>query len=147
MCKMQTWSHYTKRQIEPKSLLYKLARYVTFQICKIQKRESSNPKSGFSFRDSLNWGISLGSQIRSEPMEYLKWAGQGIRSAVHAYNSINPATLSGAIDIVVCEHENGDLVASPFQVRFGKLGVLSPKEKIVHLSVNGSTVKEMIFIV
>ena len=79
-------------------------------------------------------------------MEYLKWASQGIRSAVHAYNSINPATLSGAIDIVVCEHENGDLVASPFQVRFGKLGVLSPKEKIVHLSVNGSTVKEMIFI-
>ena len=80
-------------------------------------------------------------------MEYLKWAGQGIRSAVHAYNSINPATLSGAIDIVVCEHENGDLVASPFQVRFGKLGVLSPKEKIVHLSVNGSTVKELIFII
>lgn len=76
-------------------------------------------------------------------MEYLKWAGQGIRSAVHAYNSINPATLSGAIDIVVCEHENGDLVASPFQVRFGKLGVLSPKEQIVHLSVNGSTVKDL----
>ena len=47
MCKMQTWSHYTGRQIEPKSLLYKLARYVTFQIFKSQKRESTNPKSGF----------------------------------------------------------------------------------------------------
>ena len=75
-------------------------------------------------------------------MEYLKWAGQGIRSAVHAYNSINPATLSGAIDIIVCEHDDDSLVSSPFHVRFGKLGVLSPKEKIVNINVNGNAIKE-----
>lgn len=35
--------HITGRQIEPKSLLYKLARYVTFKL-KSQKREFRNPK-------------------------------------------------------------------------------------------------------
>ncbi|KAG0057915.1 Nuclear elongation and deformation protein 1, partial [Linnemannia elongata] len=37
------------------------------------------------------------------------------------YNEINPATLSGAIDVVVVEQANGDLACSPFHVRFGKL--------------------------
>ena len=39
-------------------------------------------------------------------------------------NSINAATLSGAIDIIVCEKDNGDLKSTPFHIRFGKLGVL-----------------------
>jgi phosphatidate phosphatase LPIN len=36
------------------------------------------------------------------------------------YKDINPATLSGAIDVVVVEDENGNLSCSPFHVRFGK---------------------------
>ncbi|KAJ3044700.1 hypothetical protein HDV00_001104 [Rhizophlyctis rosea] len=52
------------------------------------------------------------------------------------YTEINPATLSGAIDIIVVEQENGDLVSSPFHVRFGKLKVLRPHEKKVEVSVN-----------
>lgn len=38
---------------------------------------------------------------------------------------------SGAIDIVVVEQEDGTFLASPFHVRFGKLGVLRAKEKLV----------------
>ena len=47
------------------------------------------------------------------------------------YSEINAATLTGAIDVVVVEQEDGTLKSSPFHVRFGKLGVLQAKEKIV----------------
>src|SRR6266496_5598405 len=41
------------------------------------------------------------------------------------------ATLSGAIDVVVIEQEDGDLACSPFHVRFGKFSLLLPSEKKV----------------
>lgn len=47
------------------------------------------------------------------------------------YNEINGATLTGAIDVIVVEHADGSFVCSPFHVRFGKLGVLRSREKIV----------------
>jgi len=56
------------------------------------------------------------------------------------YNEINPATLTGAIDVIVVEQADGTFVSSPFHVRFGKLGVLKAKEKIVDLEVNGEPV-------
>ncbi|KAH8201808.1 hypothetical protein TruAng_004072 [Truncatella angustata] len=34
------------------------------------------------------------------------------------WNSINPSILSGAIDVIVIEHEDGSLACSPFHVRF-----------------------------
>jgi phosphatidate phosphatase LPIN len=53
-------------------------------------------------------------------------------SSVHTfYNELNPATLSGAIDIVVVKQADGQLSSSPFHVRFGKLSVLRPQEKKV----------------
>ncbi|KAI1064684.1 hypothetical protein LB507_000146 [Fusarium sp. FIESC RH6] len=54
-----------------------------------------------------------------------------------AWNSINPATLSGAIDVIVVEHEDGSLVCSPFHVRFGKFSLLRPSDKKVEFKVNG----------
>lgn len=47
------------------------------------------------------------------------------------YNDINAATLTGAIDVVVVEQPDGSFNCSPFHVRFGKLGVLRSKEKVV----------------
>lgn len=70
-------------------------------------------------------------------MDYVKSFGSYIRDA---YNNLNPATLSGAIDIIVAQHPDGELTTSPFHVRFGKLGVLSPKEKIINISINGEVV-------
>lgn len=49
------------------------------------------------------------------------------------YTEINPATLTGAIDVVVVEQEDGSLHCSPFHVRFGKLGVLRSREKVVRM--------------
>ena len=73
-------------------------------------------------------------------MDYVKSFGSYIRDA---YNNLNPATLSGAIDIIVAQHPNGELTTSPFHVRFGKLGVLSPKEKIINISINGEVVDDI----
>ena len=47
------------------------------------------------------------------------------------YNEINSATLTGAIDVVIVKQEDGSYHSSPFHVRFGKLGVLRAREKIV----------------
>ena len=57
-------------------------------------------------------------------------------SVSKTWNSINPATLSGAIDVIVVEHEDGTLACSPFHVRFGKFSLLRPHEKKVEFRVN-----------
>ena len=49
------------------------------------------------------------------------------------YSEINAATLTGAIDVIVVEQEDGTFKSSPFHVRFGKLGVLKAREKIVSI--------------
>lgn len=58
--------------------------------------------------------------------------------AVNYYQSVNPSTLTGAIDVIVVERptESGDveLACSPFHVRFGKLSVLRPVDKKVRSS-------------
>ncbi|XP_076807035.1 phosphatidate phosphatase LPIN1-like isoform X2 [Clavelina lepadiformis] len=59
------------------------------------------------------------------------------------YNQINPATLTGAIDILVVEQPDGTLLASPFHVRFGKLGVLRAKEKLVNITVNDERIRDL----
>ncbi|TGJ84541.1 hypothetical protein E0Z10_g4253 [Xylaria hypoxylon] len=67
-------------------------------------------------------------------MQYVRNISDSVSTA---WNSINPATLSGAIDVIVIEQENGDLCCSPFHVRFGKFSLLRPYEKKVEFKVNG----------
>ena len=59
-------------------------------------------------------------------------------SVSKTWNSINPATLSGAIDVIVIEQEDGSLACSPFHVRFGKFSLLRPFEKKVEFKFNGA---------
>ncbi len=54
-----------------------------------------------------------------------------IRPIAQWYSEINSATLTGAIDVLVVEQEDGTFLSSPFHVRFGKMGVLKAREKIV----------------
>ncbi|KAK6168129.1 hypothetical protein SNE40_022017 [Patella caerulea] len=53
------------------------------------------------------------------------------------YNEINSATLTGAIDVVITQQEDGTYTSSPFHVRFGKMGVLRSREKVVDIEING----------
>ncbi|OTA98906.1 hypothetical protein M426DRAFT_97967 [Hypoxylon sp. CI-4A] len=67
-------------------------------------------------------------------MQYVRNISDSVSTA---WNSINPATLSGAIDVIVVQHEDGSLCCSPFHVRFGKFSLLRPYEKKVEFRVNG----------
>ncbi|XP_068919685.1 phosphatidate phosphatase LPIN3 [Petaurus breviceps papuanus] len=56
------------------------------------------------------------------------------------YESLNAATLSGGIDVLVVKQPDGSFLCSPFHVRFGKLGVLRSREKVVDIEINGEPV-------
>ncbi|XP_024916276.1 phosphatidate phosphatase LPIN3 isoform X2 [Cynoglossus semilaevis] len=56
------------------------------------------------------------------------------------YRGLNPATLTGGIDVIVVRQADGSFQCSPFHVRFGKLGVLRSKEKIVDIEINGESI-------
>ncbi|NXQ42324.1 LPIN3 phosphatase, partial [Catharus fuscescens] len=56
------------------------------------------------------------------------------------YQELNPATLSGCIDVIVVRQPDNSFKCSPFHVRFGKLGVLRSKEKVVDIEINGEPV-------
>ncbi|KAJ3904324.1 nuclear elongation and deformation protein 1 [Lentinula edodes] len=74
-------------------------------------------------------------------MNYIRGAVNAISAPYQYYKDINPATLTGAIDVIVIQRpaDNGgtELACSPFHVRFGKWQVLRPSEKKVTVSVNG----------
>ncbi|CEF66246.1 Lipin, N-terminal domain and LNS2, Lipin/Ned1/Smp2 domain and HAD-like domain-containing protein [Strongyloides ratti] len=53
---------------------------------------------------------------------------------------MNGANLSGAIDVIVVELPNGDLVSTPFHVRFGKYGVFYSGDKVIDIKINGQDI-------
>lgn len=70
--------------------------------------------------------------LQSQTMNYVgQLAGQVLVTVKELYKGINQATLSGCIDVVVVRQQDGSYQCSPFHVRFGKLGVLRSKEKVV----------------
>ncbi|XP_075971052.1 phosphatidate phosphatase LPIN isoform X2 [Anticarsia gemmatalis] len=70
-------------------------------------------------------------------MYSMNYIGKFIANFRDFYNEINGATLTGAIDVVVVEQPDGSFTCSPFHVRFGKLGVLRSRFKVVDLELNG----------
>lgn len=67
-------------------------------------------------------------------------AGQVFVQVKELYRGLNPATLSGCIDVIVVRRLDGSLQCSPFHVRFGKMGVLRSREKVVDMEINGEPV-------
>ncbi|CAN9506928.1 unnamed protein product [Ophioblennius macclurei] len=67
-------------------------------------------------------------------------AGQVFVQVKELYRGLNPATLSGCIDVIVVRQPDGSLLCSPFHVRFGKMGVLRSREKVVDIEINGESV-------
>ncbi|XP_068063631.1 phosphatidate phosphatase LPIN3 isoform X2 [Anomalospiza imberbis] len=78
---------------------------------------------------------------RSQTMNYVGQLAESIFTTVkEMYQDLNPATLSGCIDVVVVRQPDNSFKCSPFHVRFGKLGVLRSKEKVVDIEINGKPV-------
>uniref|UniRef100_A0A3P8ZQP3 phosphatidate phosphatase n=1 Tax=Esox lucius TaxID=8010 RepID=A0A3P8ZQP3_ESOLU len=83
-----------------------------------------------------------GSILDVDTMNYVgQLAGQVLVTVKELYKGINQATLSGCIDVVVVRQPNGTFQCSPFHVRFGKLGVLRSKEKVIDIEINGEPVE------
>ncbi|NWV01275.1 LPIN1 phosphatase, partial [Upupa epops] len=83
------------------------------------------------------WNRNLNVQT----MNYVgQLAGQVFVTVKELYKGLNPATLSGCIDIIVVRQPDGNLQCSPFHVRFGKMGVLRSREKVVDIEINGEAV-------
>uniref|UniRef100_A0A3B4UFU3 phosphatidate phosphatase n=2 Tax=Seriola dumerili TaxID=41447 RepID=A0A3B4UFU3_SERDU len=81
-----------------------------------------------------------GFQTR-QTMNYVgQLAGQVFVQVKELYRGLNPATLSGCIDVIVVRQPDGSLQCSPFHVRFGKMGVLRSREKVVDMEINGEPV-------
>uniref|UniRef100_A0A665WKU1 phosphatidate phosphatase n=1 Tax=Echeneis naucrates TaxID=173247 RepID=A0A665WKU1_ECHNA len=68
-------------------------------------------------------------------------AGQVLVTVKELYKGINQATLSGCIDVIVIRQPDGTFQCSPFHVRFGKLGVLRSREKVIDIEINGEPVE------
>ena len=72
--------------------------------------------------------ITTEIERKGKRMNYFKGLVSNVKGF---YDGINPATLTGAIDVIVVKQEDGTYIGSPFHVRFGKLGVLRAREKVV----------------
>ncbi|MCJ8731736.1 hypothetical protein PDJAM_G00202900 [Pangasius djambal] len=70
----------------------------------------------------------------------MNYVGQLLGTVRELYKGLNQANLSGCIDVVVVKRPDGSFQCSPFHVRFGKLGVLRSREKVIDIEVNGSPV-------
>ncbi|CAJ0591557.1 unnamed protein product [Cylicocyclus nassatus] len=70
----------------------------------------------------------------------MDYAYRVLRNMRYFYNTINPATLSGAIDVIVVEQPDGEYKSTPFHVRFGKYGVFSHSDKYVDIQINGEEI-------
>ncbi|XP_016126235.1 phosphatidate phosphatase LPIN2 isoform X2 [Sinocyclocheilus grahami] len=91
-----------------------------------EQDESSFLRASWSWADTMNYVGQL--------------AGQVLVTMKELYKGINQATLSGCIDVVVVRQKDGTYQCSPFHVRFGKLGVLRSKEKVIDIEINGEPV-------
>ncbi|XP_061652262.1 phosphatidate phosphatase LPIN2 isoform X2 [Phyllopteryx taeniolatus] len=95
--------------------------------------DSSELEDSLTFRSS--WSLV-------DTMNYVgQLAGQVLVTVKELYKGINQATLSGCIDVVVVRQRDDTYQCSPFHVRFGKLGVLRSKEKVIDIEVNGEPVE------
>ncbi|EFO19745.1 lipin 3 [Loa loa] len=70
----------------------------------------------------------------------MNYAYRLLDNVKYFYKTLNPASLSGAIDLIVVEQPDGSYLSTPFHVRFGKYGVLNSDEKYVDITVNGEEI-------
>ncbi|XP_063298220.1 phosphatidate phosphatase LPIN1 isoform X2 [Pelobates fuscus] len=119
------------------------AEHLTTHQLQEEKEETLSEDQGEDRRLTLA-GIPLGLEYHwswAQTMNYVgQLAGQVFVTVKELYRGLNPATLSGCIDVIVVRQPNGSLQCSPFHVRFGKMGVLRSREKVVDIQINGECV-------
>ncbi|XP_026530088.1 phosphatidate phosphatase LPIN1 isoform X3 [Notechis scutatus] len=109
---------------------------------KMPSEDTESPWSWIPLMKDPGWIRDVWTRnVNAQTMNYVgQLAGQVFVTVKELYKGLNPATLSGCIDIIVIRQPNGNLQCSPFHVRFGKMGVLRSKEKVVDIEINGESV-------
>ncbi|ESO13178.1 hypothetical protein HELRODRAFT_62962 [Helobdella robusta] len=67
-------------------------------------------------------------------------AGKLFKNISGYLTEMNPATLTGAIDVIIIRQEDGTFQTSPWHVRFGKMGCFWVNENSVDIEINGKSV-------
>lgn len=71
----------------------------------------------------------------------MQFVGKLVTSVSDFYRDLNPATLTGAMDVIVVEDTNSkERACTPFHVRIGKLNLMRPQDKRVEVQVNGEVI-------
>ncbi|XP_070092761.1 phosphatidate phosphatase LPIN1 isoform X16 [Equus przewalskii] len=110
-----------------------MSRHLCLKLIEVQWGPANMP----SKREGQGFFLAA----KAQTMNYVgQLAGQVFVTVKELYKGLNPATLSGCIDIIVVRQPNGSLQCSPFHVRFGKMGVLRSREKVVDIEINGESV-------
>ncbi|XP_042295641.1 phosphatidate phosphatase LPIN1 isoform X1 [Sceloporus undulatus] len=109
---------------------------------KMPSEDTESPWSWIPLMKDPGWIRSVWTRnLNAQTMNYVgQLAGQVFVTVKDFYKGLNPATLSGCIDVIVVRQPDGNLQCSPFHVRFGKMGVLRSKEKVVDIEINGESV-------
>ncbi|XP_060089759.1 phosphatidate phosphatase LPIN1 isoform X1 [Heteronotia binoei] len=109
---------------------------------KMPSEDTESPWSWIPLMKDPGWIRNVWTRnLNAQTMNYVgQLAGQVFVTVKELYKGLNPATLSGCIDIIVVRQPDGNLHCSPFHVRFGKMGVLRSKEKVVDIEINGECV-------
>ncbi|XP_040186458.1 phosphatidate phosphatase LPIN3-like isoform X2 [Rana temporaria] len=90
---------------------------------------------------NLGYNLTFHEPLSLQRMNYVgQLAGSVLGRVRDLYKGVNPATLSGSIDVIVIRQPDGSFQSSPFHVRFGKLGILRSAEMAVDIEVNGEPV-------
>ncbi|TKR60255.1 hypothetical protein L596_027531 [Steinernema carpocapsae] len=122
--------------------------------CRISWNRSCLIQSGLNLANPLSvsdvclWIHACGHRLPSFVRPLLKplamdYAYRFIKNVRYYYNTMNPATLSGAIDVIVVEQPDGTYLSTPFHCRFGKYGVFNSDEKYVDITINGVEIKDL----
>jgi len=121
---------------------------LTCTECKVLQSQQSQQLISSSWSpNSDSTKDSTSSSSLTYPLSSIKsgmnFVGRVARGVKEFYMEINPATLTGAIDVVVVKQEDGTYRCSPFHVRFGKMGLIRSKEKMVDIEINGQIVEDL----
>nr|XP_047902315.1 phosphatidate phosphatase LPIN3 isoform X2 [Anser cygnoides] len=104
-------------------------------------REPSQAQQEACGRGWVLFGSRGPPLAQSQTMNYVGQLAETVFVTVkELYRGLNPATLTGCIDVIVVRQPDNSFQCSPFHVRFGKLGVLRSKEKVVDIEINGEPV-------
>lgn len=107
---------------------------------KAERKPATSEKGSSSANSTPTQASSISSSYSRSWLRGMNYIGKMAQGVKSFYNEMNPATLTGAIDVVVVKQRDGTFKSSPFHVRFGKMALIKTKDLTVDIEINGQPV-------